>query len=308
MDEEREMVLRMLKEGKVTVEEADALLQELVEQRWEDEGGSTTAPPPPSSPGVPDVREELRTVFQDLMDSIPKDVIRELKQAREAFRPGFFQVVRGLRGLAEGRAETTAEEVMRAGDQVVLSNVVELDVVSGDIQLGTIRGDVRLDVRSGDIAAREVSGAMRGRIIHGDVSIQEVGDLSLDMIHGDVAAARVTGNVDVETKSGDIALANAHAREVRMRTLSGDVEVSLEELGDGPVTVETISGDIEVGLPASARATIDASTRSGSIHSVLTLQQPTGDRRSLRGILNAPGPTVRLSATSGDIEIRESRR
>lgn len=380
MDEEREMVLRMLKEGKITVEEADALLQELVEQRSEDEGGgSATAPPPASSLGAPDVREELRTVFQDLMDSIPKDVVRELKHAREAFRPGFLNVVRGLRGLAEGRAETTAEEAMRAGDQVVLSNAwgdvalvaspderlrlravkrvwaetaeeaqreadallvevrrqgtsieisvprpmrryqrsrvdfhlavpvdvnvrvevakgdveaealrgkidlriargdvkvrghegaAELDVVSGDIQLGTIRGDVRLDVRSGDTAAREVSGAMRGRIIHGDVAIQEVGDLSLDVIHGDVAANRVTGSVDVETKSGDITIA----------------------------------------LPASAHATIDASTRSGSIHSALALQQTTGDRRSLRGILNAPGATVRLSATSGDIEIRESRR
>ena len=419
MDEERERVLRMLKEGKITVEEADALLQELVDQRSDQEGASAPVPPPPGSPGGPDAREELRTVFQDLMDAIPKDVVRELKQAREVFRPGFAHVLRGLRGLAEGRAEMTAEEAMSPGDQLVLSNAwgdvalvaspderlrlraakrvwaeteeeaqqeaealpvevrrrgtsveitvprpmpghrrsrvdfhlevpakvdvrveaakgdvaaealrgridlriargevkvrdhegeVNLDVVSGDIQLGTIRGDVRLDVRSGDISVRQVDGAMRGRIIHGDVSIHEVGDLVLDVIHGDVAAARVNGTVDVETKSGDIAVADAHAREVRMRTLSGDVELSLEELGEGPLTVETISGDIEVGLPATARATIEASTRSGSIHSALTLQQTTGDRRSLRGVLNAPGAPVRLSATSGDIEIRERRR
>ena len=417
MDEEREMVLRMLKEGKITVEEADALLQELVEPRPED-GGGTSAPPPSSSTGIPDVREELRSVFQDLMESIPNDVAREITHAREAFRPGFFQVMRGLRGLAEGRAETTAEEAMSAGEQVVVSNAwgdvvlapaagehlrlravkrvwagtveeaqreaealpvevrrqaapveidvmrplrphqrsrvdmhlavpagvhvrldgakgdveadglrgklemriargdvrirshegaVALDVVSGDIQLGVIQGDVRLDVRSGDIVAREVRGAVRGRIIHGDISIQEAGDLSLDVVHGDVSASRLTGSVDVEAKSGDIAVAKAQAREVRVRTLSGDVEISLDELGEGPLTVETISGDIEVGLPASARATFEASTRSGSVHSALTLQQTTGARRSLRGVLIAPDAAIRLSATSGDIEIEERR-
>lgn len=384
MDEEREMVLRMLKEGKITVEEADALLQELVEQRSEGEGGSATAPRPLSSPGGPDVREELRTVFQDLMDSIPKDVVRELKHAGEAFRPGFFHVVRGLRGLAEGRAETTVEETMRPGEQVILSNAwgdvafgvspderlrlraikrvwaetvedaqreaealpvevrrqgtsieigvprpvrrhqrsrvdfhlavppdvnVRVDVAKGDVEAEALRGRMDLRVARGDVKIRGHEGVVELDVVSGDIHLGTIrGDVRLNVIHGDVAAARVTGSVDVETKSGDIALTNARPRDVRMRTLCGDVEVSLEALGAGPLTVETISGDIEVGLPASARATIDAATRSGEVHSTFALQQTAGDRRSLRGILNAPAAMVRLSATSGDIEIRESRR
>jgi DUF4097 and DUF4098 domain-containing protein YvlB len=415
MDEEREMVLRMLKEGKITVEEADALLQELTEQR--SEGESSSAPPPPPQPGqveVPEVREELRTVFKDLVDSIPRDVIRELRQAGEALRPGFLQAVRGLRGLAGGRAETTAEEAMNAGDQVVVSNAwgdivlasspddrlrmramkrvwapsveeaqrgaeelavevrrrdtsveitvqrpilphrrsrvdfhlavpagvnvrldvakgdvdaehlrgkmdlriargdvkirdqdgpVALDVVSGDVQLAAVNGDVRLDVRSGDIAGRDLRGALHGRIIHGDVAISEVGEISLDIVHGDVALNGVRGDVDVETKSGDVALSRSHARQVRIRTLSGDVNTSVEELVEGSLSVETMSGDIKVGLPAGSRATIEASTRTGSVQTRLTLQETVSDRRSLRGVLNGPGATVRLSAVNGDIEV-----
>jgi hypothetical protein len=414
MDEEREMVLRMLKEGKITVEEADALLQELSDQRMADEGGSATAPPPPGPSDIPDVREELRTVFQDLLESIPRDVVREIKQAREAFRPGFLHAIRGLRGLAEGRVETSAEETMHAGDEVVLSNAwgdvalaaspddrlrmravkrvwaqtaeeaqreaedlavevqrrgpsveitvlrpmlphrrsrvdfqiavpagvhvrldvakgdveceglrgkidmriargdakvrehdgpAALDVISGDLQLAAISGDVRLDVRSGDIAIRDLRGALRGRIIHGDVAITQLGEVSLDIVHGDVALNHAHGDVDVETKSGDIALAGVRAHQVRVRTLSGDVSVSVEELNEGSLTVETMSGDIKLGLPASARATIEAGTRTGSVQSRLTLQEAATDRRSLRGILNGPGATVRLSAVSGDIEI-----
>ena len=308
MDEEREMVLRMLKEGKVTVEEADALLQELVEQRWEDEGGSTTAPPPPSSPGVPDVREELRTVFQDLMDSIPKDVVRELKHAREAFRPGFFDVIRGLRGLAEGRAETTAEEAMSAGDQVILRNAW------GDVALAPspdgrlrVRAIKRVWAETAEDAQREAEALpceVRRQGTSIEISVQRPTrrhqrsrvdfhlavpadvDVCLDVSKGDVEAEALRGKID-------------------LRIARGDVKIRGHE---GPAELDVVSGDIEVGLPASARATIDASTRSGSIHSALTLRQTTGDRRSLRGILNAPGATVRLSATSGDIEIGESRR
>jgi DUF4097 and DUF4098 domain-containing protein YvlB/polyhydroxyalkanoate synthesis regulator phasin len=414
MDEEREMVLRMLKEGKITVEEADALLQELADQRMDDEGGSGTAPPPTGPSEIPDVREELRTVFQDLMESIPKDVVRELKQAKEAFRPGFLHAIRGLRGLAEGRAETAAEEPMHAGDQVVLSNVwgdvvlaaspddrlrmraakrvwaqtaeeaqrgaedlvievqrrgtsleitvlrpmlphrrsrvdfhvavpagvnvrldvakgdveceslrgkidvriargdvkirdqdgsAALDVISGDLQLAAVSGDVRFDVRSGDIAIRDLRGALRGRIIHGDVAVNQVTDVSLDIVHGDVALNHARGDIEVETKSGDIALAGVHAHQARIRTLSGDVSVSVEELNEGSLTMETMSGDIKLSLPAAARATIEAATRTGSVQSRLPLQDTASDRRSLRGIFNGPGATVRLSAVSGDIEI-----
>lgn len=417
MDEEREMVLRMLKEGKITIEEADALLQELTEQRSAEEQGAVP-PRPPGPSGIPDVREELRTVFRDLMDSVPKDVIRELKHAREAFQPGFFQVIRSLRGLVEGRAEAEAEEAVRAGEQIVLTNAwgdivimvspddrlrmravkrvwaetaeearreaealpvdvrregatieisaprsirrhqrsrvdvqlavpagvdvrldvakgdveveglrgkidlriargdvkirsqegaAALDVVSGDVELAAVKGDVRLDVRSGDIAVRDLSGALRGRIINGDIAVTRVGAVALDVINGDVAVNHPGGDVEVEAKSGDIALAGIRAHPARIRALSGDVEIAIDELGEASLTVETMSGDIEVGLPPSSRATVEATTRTGSITSGLTLQPAPGDGRSLRGVFNGPGGTVRLSTLSGDIEIQERR-
>jgi DUF4097 and DUF4098 domain-containing protein YvlB len=152
-----------------------------------------------------------------------------------------------------------------------------------------------------------VDGALRGRVINGDIAVNDVGDLSLDVIHGDVAVNQTGRTVRVETKSGDVALAGFRAGDASVRTLAGDVELSVEELVEGKVDVETVSGDIEVTVPASTRATVDVMTRSGAIHSSLELQQTRGDRRSLRGVLNGPGATVRLAAMSGDIELRERR-
>lgn len=363
MDDEREMVLRMLKEGKITVEEADALLQELTEQRADDEAPAASSPP--GEAAAADVGQELRTIFQDLVDAIPRDVVRELKQAGEALRPGFLHVVRGLRGLVEGRAEVTAEEVMAAGDEVVLRNAwgdvalgaspddrlrlratkrvwapdeataqreadalqvevrrdgrtVEVSVerpmrphqrARVDLTLAVPSGvDARVDVAKGDVRVDALRGTVDLRVARGDVKLREhAGPARVAVVSGDVSASRLTGAVDVETKSGDIAIGCVRAREARARTLAGDVELSFDDLTEGTVSVETVSGDIDLRLPSSGRASIDAVTRSGSIHSSLPLSERTGDRRSLRGVLNGPGAAVRLSAMSGDIELREHR-
>jgi len=133
MDEEREMVLRMLKEGKISVEEADALLQELVDQPA-GEGSASTGGRVASEIGA-DLRQELHGVFKELMESIPKDLRRELHRTREAFTPSFVDVVRGLRGLAEGRAETTAEEPMRAGETLDLRQAWGDQATNGDVRV-----------------------------------------------------------------------------------------------------------------------------------------------------------------------------
>ncbi|MGH2349721.1 MAG: SHOCT-like domain-containing protein, partial [bacterium] len=80
MNEDREMVLRMLKEGKISVEEADALLQALAEE--------AEAPQPSGEPEEarqrtgPELRVELGDLIRELTESIPKEVIHELKEIR----------------------------------------------------------------------------------------------------------------------------------------------------------------------------------------------------------------------------------
>lgn len=414
MDEERAMVLRMLKEGKISVEEADALLQELAEQPPVAAAGEPEEAAASAQAGTemgPELRDELRGVFRELMESIPGDIRRELHRAREVIRPSFREVLRGLSGLAEGRAETGAEEPMSSGDTLDLrqawgdvrlraegegpmrlhavrrvwssspeeaqraaerlpveirrdgSTVVvhvprmegrrtrvdfeitvpkgvhvridiakgdvrvedaaatevrvargdvlarrltgglRADVLSGDLELRGIDGDVRLEVKSGDVAAQDLSGRLQGRIISGDVAVSGSAGVGLDIINGDVAVANTHGPVDVATKSGDVALGSIRSTDVRIRTLSGDVAVDLVELTEGSLVVETVSGDIKLALPPDSRTAIDAQTRSGEISTELALSQQTTGFRSLRGVLNAPGATVRLQATSGDIRI-----
>ena len=368
MDEEREMVLRMLKEGKISVEEADALLQELADQPPGVEGSAAGRPHEAERQSTggrvaskigADLRQELHGVFKELMESIPKDLRRELHRTREAFTPSFVDVVRGLRGLAEGRAETTAEEPMRAGETLILRQawgdvrlradgegpmrlralrrvwsttpeqaqreaealpvevrrdgatvVVHVPRPEGrrarvDFEITVPKGvGARIDVAKGDVRAEGIA-ATDLHLARGDVHIAGLdGALRADVVSGDVDIRGVEGDVRLDVRSGDVAAQDVRSSDLRVRTLSGDVAVDLVELAQGTVSVETVSGDIMLSVPSDGRATIEASTRTGQISTGLPLAEQTTGFRSLRGVLNGPGASVRLQATSGDVRVR----
>lgn len=180
---------------------------------------------------------------------------------------------------------------------------IAVGVKSGDLTLRRVTGDAQVDIKSGDILAADVRGRISGRVLSGDVEVDGSGPVRLDVINGDISLRRVTGDVAVETKSGDIEVEGVESSTVRVRAISGDVVVrgAVQEA----LHVDTVSGDIHVALPPQARATIDAATRSGEVECRLPLQDRQGSRRSLHGVLNGPGATIRLQALSGDVDIGE---
>lgn len=166
-----------------------------------------------------------------------------------------------------------------------LQSTAAFAIASGDLEVGSTRGDVSLDIRSGDVALKGIGGVISGRVLSGDVAIRECRGVRLDVIHGDVSIDEASGAVSVEGESGDIS--------VTLAVLPDDEAVSLR----------TMSGDINLSLPEHSRATIDAAVTSGEVDCEVPLQDRQGDRRRLRGMLNGPGAAVTLRTTSGDIDI-----
>lgn len=236
-------------------------------------------------------RSEGVRVRADLEIAVPQGVAVTLNEARGDLRSA------GLGGPL--RVE------IAAGDVLVTEHdgPVDIDVKSGDLTFRRIAGDAQVDVKSGDVVAADVRGRLGGRVLHGDVEVDGSGPVRLDVINGDVTLRRISGDIMVETKSGDIEAEGIEGASVRARAISGDVAV--RGAVQGALEIDTVSGDIHVALPAQMRATIDAGTRSGEVACRLPLQDRQGNRRSLHGVLNGPGATIRLQAVSGDIDIGE---
>jgi len=130
---------------------------------------------------------------------------------------------------------------------------------------------VRVDVPKGDVQVRGVAGADL-RVARGDVRGADLtGAVRTDVLSGDVALRRVAGDLQLDVTSGDVTL-----REI-----------------EGEIAVDTKSGDVTVAQARSRALRVRA--LSGDV---------ARDLRTLRGVVNGPGATVRLQATRGDVEIR----
>ncbi len=123
------------------------------------------------------------------------------------------------------------------------------------------------------------------------------GDVRIDGAHGDVRAASV---------SGDVTLRNLHATSVRAGSVSGDVDVGIAELsGDGPLRLRSVSGDVTLTVPRGLDADFSMSTVSGDLDTdfPLTLSGRMG-RRSINARIGKGGRDLSISTVSGDVRLR----
>lgn len=341
MNEEREMVLRMLKEGKISVEEADALLQALAE---ESETPAPAAEPGAGAegPGV-DIRVELGDLVRELTESIPKEVIhlerlKDLGEFRRHFKFGWRGIVSALQGLGEGQAEESSELPMVSGERLELRNAW------GDIRLSRSQDDrLRVKARKRVWAAtaadatreaealsvqprregstvylgvRRVEGRVRVDmdvlvpdgvavvldVAKGDVRVEGLhGQVEVHVARGDVTLRDVDGDVHLDVKSGDI-VAGVVRGKVSGRVLNGDVDAT----ECGGVTLDIVNGDVSLRQVAGD---VDIEAKNGDIE-VESVQGRSIRARALSGDVQVTVPilpdggAINGETMSGDVEIR----
>jgi hypothetical protein len=130
---------------------------------------------------------------------------------------------------------------------------VSAQTVSGDLELRGTRGPTSLESVSGDISILDLQGPMRVKSVSGDIEcVDYVGAVEGSSVSGDVDIRGRVRSCEFHTVSGDISIdldPTADARESRLKTISGDVEVGL--LSESCLCeFRTASGDLVCELPA----------------------------------------------------------
>jgi lia operon protein LiaG len=127
------------------------------------------------------------------------------------------------------------------------------------------------------------------------------GDISMTGVHGDVTAGSV---------SGDITMDHLHASSVHASTVSGDVDVRVDELtGSGDLKFNSVSGDVTLEVPREFGADLSMATVSGDINSdfPITLGNGRMSRRALNARIGSGGRRLDVSTVSGDLKLRMSK-
>lgn len=128
------------------------------------------------------------------------------------------------------------------------------------------------------------------------------GDVSVDGAHGDVTASSV---------SGDVSLSHLHASSVRANSVSGDVDIRVDELlGRGDFKFTSVSGDVTLEVPRDFGADLSMTTVSGEIDSDFPITLGGNGRMNRRNVdarIGAGGRKMDVSTVSGDLRIKSIR-
>ncbi|MEO0078775.1 MAG: DUF4097 family beta strand repeat-containing protein [candidate division WOR-3 bacterium] len=233
MGDERARILKLLEDGKITVDQAARLIEALGSQRHGPELEIPVGPP----------RVRRRLAMREL-ERIPDLVAHAVSKAVQS----------SLEVGDERRVQFSGKRVLAVRN------------VSGDVAVeGQTGNATSLSYTGGMAKVREGDDSVDFRSVSSDVDarVPVKSDCEVTTVSGDVEIARIDGRVWVKSVSGDVEIAE-HAGQTEVVTVSGDVGLARVQ---GELMVETRSGDVVV--EAAGRVQGLVATRSGDITLVL---------------------------------------
>lgn len=236
--EEKMRILNLLKEGKITTEEASSLLDAL-EQKSE---------------------EKRHREFIFHMPHIPKAAFAAFGKVPEIVTKIVTDSCSAAVDKAMGESGEISERRFSAKENIVIR------AVSGDIDIeGVKSNEIILDACCGLQKIEDKENELILNMISNDIDLKVPNktNIRISSVSGDIECTEITGNLEVQTASGDLELEKISGK-VEIKSASGDIEISKFS---GAVDVKTASGDIEVEFNVFEESTIE--TKSGDISVVL---------------------------------------
>ncbi|MCL1137959.1 DUF4097 family beta strand repeat-containing protein [Shewanella pneumatophori] len=138
-----------------------------------------------------------------------------------------------------------------------LAGKLNISSVSGNIKANNLQQKAALQTVSGDILSRSLSGKVSLQTVSGDIKdTQSSGSLRYQLVSGELTADTQANKVSVESVSGDATIALANVDSLNIKTVSGDLELSLNTLTES-ATLGSVSGDIEIKFLSAADVNVD---------------------------------------------------
>ncbi|UCG42402.1 MAG: DUF4097 family beta strand repeat protein [candidate division WOR-3 bacterium] len=308
MSEERDRILRMLEEGKVTANQAARLIEALGSSRRSDEHEifrmgrrrsqrhffGRVHPPRPPRMRVAEL-DAIPDIVASAVSSAMKSGFGPHAKAKTDFpnkHSLFIKCVSGdvaIRGWDEDRVMLTEVGNMtrvRERDERVM-----VRAISGDVEARVPReARVELTSVSGDVGISGFHGRLGLRSVSGDVELEDVsGELKVDVVSGELTMLRVAGTLSVESRSGD---------------------TRVEPQGKFSGEITSKSGDIVLVLGSDADVVLDMQCEEDGDLSVdldVDFEKLEEDQNRLKIRLGEGSRTLVLRTKNADISVKSAR-
>lgn len=280
--EERERILKLLEEGKITAEDAVHLLEALGtiyrHGPRHDLGERITRKVELSLKGLPDMIE--RGVW-----FAGKCEERELK-----FDPKERFVIKSV----SGDVKITGDDEHKIRIKLCCGHKVAEG--ESELALKTMSGDIDVKVHKSQVIEMKAAA--------GDVSASDLdAELTLKCGGGDLELENVAGKLSAAVGGGDVEGRNISAG-LNIRVGGGDIDLDLSACPGG--RIELGGGDITLALPEKANVElIVRRPKHGDVTSDFDLKPSKEDEEELHAALGKPKAELYVRTKHGDITIRK---
>ncbi len=312
MKEERMEILTMLKEGKISAEEAERLLAALEAGEKEEKRrpyghhtGHTHHTHRRTGPEDFGPFSEMARMFKGFGRAFGST----MKSAFGGGFPfsGFEQFMDDLDGMGYETVSQTAIDIGSPFTLVVRQT--KNPNTDGDVEIVPSNDATLFFEADEDPVVRRKDNELIV-ILHDDCTIHvpdTCENLMVALFNGDIAINDISGKTDVHTMSGDIELERVVLNRT-CSTLSGDIEATLCSVVESRAELTTLSGDIDLEIGKRTIATVTAETLSGDVDfdfpATITDKKtgPVGTRMTAK-IGGGGEPALFCKTLSGDISI-----
>jgi hypothetical protein len=166
---------------------------------------------------------------------------------------------------------------------------LRVDLVDGDVRGSGFKGEMDLKTVDGDIRLSQIQGTIRAKTTDGDIDFKDI-----------------AGRVLADTVDGDVAIAGTF-KELRLESTDGDIRVdcSPSSAMEKDWEIRTVDGDIELSLPSDFSADLSIQTRDGRIRTEIPVAVTKEiSKKRLSAKLNNGGPLFSIRTGDGDISLR----
>jgi len=165
------------------------------------------------------------------------------------------------------------------------------------VELESVSGSIQMDDHLNRLYAKTVSGSIKLNNIMGNVELKTVS--------GHISAAKISGEIRAGSVSGSLIFRDCKGSFADLHSTSGSIIAELAAIDEdaSDMSLNTVSGDINLKLPGDASFGLDIKTVSGEISTKFKVLVESVKKNQLQGEVGVGGINIELRTISGDISL-----
>jgi hypothetical protein len=177
---------------------------------------------------------------------------------------------------------------------------LSVNTISASQTIDNVRGAQRLQAVSGSINTQAWAGDFEAKTVSGDLTVKGHGGAGLaraTTVSGDMILHNMVNELEINTVSGDMEVTAEQLSRARIKTTNGDVDLITTLMRDARIEAEAINGELRFQLRGLIDAEFDIETFNGDIDNCFG-PEPRRTREF------APGNELRFKQGEGNGRVR----